>query len=614
MSALSNLYAAAEDIRTLLMPFAFLLCVLGIGEMGWRAGSDARAVLGALLRTIIVVALIAGYPSAMKTGQQAFIEMRSKFTTARDAKFVQLLSSRIQNQPSDSWTNLGKIVPAAIGYFFQGIGRFMLILLRFFQEFAIAGLIAVSPLLIGFLFFSYTQSLALQFGVTSLTVLLWHVAICLVDIVIQAISDTLFMPITANNLVQVGANLIVVNNWLMFPFIMAFASFLTVFFYLSVPFVASAVMKGLSGTTATLQAGVQGAMQTAGVIVGAGLTAAGAAATFGGSAAVQAAIEGTKTAAEGATAAGGLPMIFRVQADSRRAHRVRKRRCVRSSRSAAACARHGWGKPFNPAQVAHQTTPFVHRDGRGAGTISHHKGNIFAPYAAQAAFNRIPRRRNQATAAAADDQTRMKFSAVAAITNNLVAARFWMILAILFAGMAVASPYFTVMAMRAREKVVILDPGGTLIYAPLLGLRRRANCTPTTSGLPVSRSCNATRSGRICPTSLKRLYLEPARKKAAAMYQARNPEFKERRFTRRSKSRRLTSSTPARSRTGRSFLRGGHRAHRRQSHPHRHAQQMEFREPVKFSMEFLFIRNPDLLGNGRLPLVVQDFKYKETPL
>ena len=41
---------------------------------------------------------------------------------------------------------------------------------------------------------------------------------------------------------------------------------------------------------------------------------------------------------------------------------------------------------------------------------------------------------------------------------------------------------------------------------------------------------------------------------------------------------------------------------------------MEFREPVKFSMEFRFVRNPDLLGNGRLPLVVQDFQYKETPL
>ena len=53
----------------------------------------------------------------------------------------------------------------------------------------IAGLIAVSPLMLGFLFLSYTQSLGVQFCVTSLTVLLWHVAICLVDIVIVAISD-----------------------------------------------------------------------------------------------------------------------------------------------------------------------------------------------------------------------------------------------------------------------------------------------------------------------------------------------------------------------------------------------------------------------------------------
>jgi hypothetical protein len=41
---------------------------------------------------------------------------------------------------------------------------------------------------------------------------------------------------------------------------------------------------------------------------------------------------------------------------------------------------------------------------------------------------------------------------------------------------------------------------------------------------------------------------------------------------------------------------------------------LEFREPVNFEVEFLFIRNPNLLGNGRLPLVVQDFKYKESPL
>ena len=87
-----NLYNAANEIRTLLMPFAFTLCVIGIGEMGWRAGSDPRAILGALLKCILIVTLLAGYPDIMRGGQSAFIEVRNRFTNARDAKFVQLLA------------------------------------------------------------------------------------------------------------------------------------------------------------------------------------------------------------------------------------------------------------------------------------------------------------------------------------------------------------------------------------------------------------------------------------------------------------------------------------------------------------------------------------------
>jgi hypothetical protein len=376
--SLSNLYSAALEIRTLMMPFAFVLCVIGIGEMAWRAGSDARAILGTLIKVVLIVGLLASYPAMMDGGQKALIEMRAKFTGARDAKFVQLLRSRIENQPSDSWTDLGKIVPAAIGMFFQGIGRFMLLVLRFFQEFAIAGLIAVSPLLIGFLFFTPTQSLGIQFGVTSLTVLLWHVAICLVDIVIAAISDTLFAPITAGGIIQTSATLIVVQNWLLFPFIMAFAAIITVFFYLSVPFVAGAIMKGVSGTTAALQAGVQGTMQAAGLAVGAGLTAAGAVATFGGSTAVQGALAGTQAAAGAASAAarivsdvsasgsgGDVPPPPPVPAGSA---------CVVNA--------------DNAAMVAQQTAPnafaVVDHDN---GTVSHHPGSIATPHAAQAAFN-----------------------------------------------------------------------------------------------------------------------------------------------------------------------------------------------------------------------------------
>jgi len=379
MNSLSNLYQAALEIRTLLMPFAFVLCVMGIGEMGWRAGSDTRAILGALIKTILVVGLLAGYPAAMEGGQKAFVEMRSKFTNARDAKFVQLLRSRIENQPSDSLADIGKIVPAAIGMFFQGIGRFMLLVLRFFQEFAIAGLIAVSPLLLGFLFLSFTQSFGIQFCVTSLTVLLWHVAICLVDIVIVAISDMLFVPITSGGLIQTAQNLIVVQNWLLFPFIMAFAALITVFFYLSVPFVAGAIMKGASGTTSALQAGIQGTMQAAGLAVGAGITAAGAAATFGGSAALQGALAGTQAATGAVRAAGRIASD--VAGSMGGSTDVPPPPPVPSDSNSVA-------NPDNPAMTAHQTASnaFAVVD-NDQGTVSHHRGNIATPHTAQAAFN-----------------------------------------------------------------------------------------------------------------------------------------------------------------------------------------------------------------------------------
>ena len=387
MPALSNLFDSAGQIRTYMMPFAFVLCILGIGEMAWRAGSDTKAILGVILKVTIIVALIAGYPTIMNKGMEAFQEMRQKFTNAQDAKFIQLLTSRIQNQPSDSWTDLGKIVPAAVGYFFQGIGRFMMIVLNFFQQFAIAGLIAVSPLLLGFLFFSPTQSFGIQFAVTSFTVMLWYLGICLVDIVIVAISDLLFAPITAGGIVQVAQNAIVVQNWLLFPFIMAFASIVTLFFYLSVPFVAGAIMKGASGTTSALSAGISNTLQAVGFVAGAGATVAGAAATFGGSAAAQAAVAGGKAAAGAASAASSSTRISTDLAGSS----AGSGGGASSGGSVPPPPDEGGGSifnPENPAMVAQQTAPesFTVTD-QSKGTVSRHRGSLATPHAAQAAFN-----------------------------------------------------------------------------------------------------------------------------------------------------------------------------------------------------------------------------------
>jgi len=209
----------------------------------------------------------------------------------------------------------------------------------------------------------------------------------------------------------------------------------------------------------------------------------------------------------------------------------------------------------------------------------------------------------------------MKLSAISSITNNLIAARFWMGLAILATGFAVAAPYLTIQAMKQHEKVVILDPGGTLIYAPLLGFEDAGNLHAYHVSLACLALLQRNPIGPDLPDLMKRLYLEePARKKAAALYKAQNPEFKEKQIHQKAEVTKIDilDTRKISDGSGKSYEAVSVRAEGNLVRTGT-VNNLEFREPVKFQTEFLFIRNPDLLGNGRLPLVVQDFKYTEQP-
>ncbi len=210
----------------------------------------------------------------------------------------------------------------------------------------------------------------------------------------------------------------------------------------------------------------------------------------------------------------------------------------------------------------------------------------------------------------------MKLSAITSITNNVIAARFWMALAALAVAFAVAAPYLTIAAMKQREKVVILDPGGTLIYAPLLGFEEAGNLHAYHVRLACLALLQRNPVGPDLPDLLKRIYLEePARKKAAALYKAQNPEFKEKQIHQKVEVTKIDilDTRKINDGAGKSYEAVSVRAEGNLIRTGT-VNKLEFREPVKFQVEFLFIRNPDLLGNGRLPLVVQDFKYTEQPL
>lgn len=210
----------------------------------------------------------------------------------------------------------------------------------------------------------------------------------------------------------------------------------------------------------------------------------------------------------------------------------------------------------------------------------------------------------------------MKLSAVTSIANNAIAARFWMVLAIIAAAFAVAAPYLTVQAMKQKEKVVILDPGGTLIYVPLLGFEEAGNLHAYHVRLACLALLQRNPVGPDLSDLLKRIYLEdPARKKAAALYKAQNPEFKEKQIHQKVEVTKIDilDTRKIKDGAGQSYEAVSVRAEGNLVRTGT-LKGLEFREPVKFQIEFLFIRNPDLLGNGRLPLVVQDFTYTESPL
>lgn len=191
-----------------------------------------------------------------------------------------------------------------------------------------------------------------------------------------------------------------------------------------------------------------------------------------------------------------------------------------------------------------------------------------------------------------------------------------MLTAIVFAALAAITPYFTIQAMKQQEKVVILDPGGTLIYSPLLGFEEAGQLHAYHARLACLGLLQRNPVGPDLPDLLKRLFLEdPARKHAAAMYLAQNVEFKEKQIHQKVEVTKIDilDSRKMNDNSGQTYEAVNVRA---QGNLIRTGtvNQLEFREPVNFTVEFLFIRNPDLLGNGRLPLVVQDFKYSEVPL
>lgn len=258
---------AAISLRDMLMGIPFLLCVVGIVERGWNSENKPKELFNSILVTLIVVGLIIGFPTALNELKDGFLSVRQDFSQI--PLIEKLYEGEIQESGVPSKWDIGNYFCYVGVVAMQRMGVLSIKLIEWFQEFAINGLIAVSPILLGFLATSFTRSIGINFLMTSLGVVMWHLGFAIVDLVLYHFSGQI---LAAAGLSAVASGTALAFGLIGWPWALAGMLLVVIVsnaLYLSVPIVVQALLKGANPATTAFAAGVQGAATAIGMGVGA---------------------------------------------------------------------------------------------------------------------------------------------------------------------------------------------------------------------------------------------------------------------------------------------------------------------------------------------------------
>lgn len=201
------------------------------------------------------------------------------------------------------------------------------------------------------------------------------------------------------------------------------------------------------------------------------------------------------------------------------------------------------------------------------------------------------------------------------VTNNAIAARFWMTVSLLLATLTVIAPFSTILALKEQEKVVILSQDGQLIYAPVVGFQEAGALHAYHVRLACLALFQRNPKGADLPELFEDLFIDPARTQARNLILATAAEFQQKQIHQKVELNKvdILESKRLQDKSGQTFqalqVRASGNLIRTGT-----LRGIEFREPAAFEVSFLFIRNPNLMANGRLPLVVYHLEVKETAL
>lgn len=282
-------YDQAMQLRTALMPIAYLLCTTGLLLSVFRHWGNFHEVLMSMVGIAVIVILLNGYPTALTTVADGFKTLREQTTAnapgGSQPTWEQIFDVQFQ-QPS--WDQFIEKAEIALCQIFKWMGKIAIWFLDWVQSFAFNGLIAISPILIGALAVPWTQGTGITFLTTSFGVAAWHLGIALVDILLASIAGQLFVGVGISGAITAAT---VISLGLLPIFLGALVALVIVAnaLYLAVPIIIAAVLRGNSPLTTAATSGMQMTLTALGLASMAGTRIAAA------SAASRSKPSGTKT-------------------------------------------------------------------------------------------------------------------------------------------------------------------------------------------------------------------------------------------------------------------------------------------------------------------------------
>jgi len=206
-------------------------------------------------------------------------------------------------------------------------------------------------------------------------------------------------------------------------------------------------------------------------------------------------------------------------------------------------------------------------------------------------------------AAVSSEKPRRPWNPARLFSDYAFAARAWALVAIGAVALAAIQPWLIINAHRTRERVVVLDGGGTFSVSPLLGFEEAKTLHETIAVWATLAFAQRNPASFDFPDLLQRLFLTDACARAQAHLLATREEFEVKQIHQKPEIFKIdilrTRQDQVIAKVEGQLVRTG--VFERQT----------FSEAPKFSLTLTLVRNPDMITNKRYPLAVWNYEYTQ---